>query len=149
MFCMREQRSGRIMTNSSVVVWRGAIRGFVYYAAAKAGQVRLTRTLARTAAPFGITVNAIAPGMIETDMFCESHGEAGIRAIAADSTRDGNPGRYRSDGCLSCEQRGEAHHRSGVRYQRRRVFPVSSTEISPAPLLPLVNPTHQMPGLNN
>jgi len=84
MLRMREQRSGRIITNSSVVAWRGAIRGFVHYAAAKAGQVGLTRTLARTAAPFGITVNALAPGMIETDMFRESHGEDGIRAIAAE-----------------------------------------------------------------
>lgn len=84
MLRMREQHSGRIITNSSVVVWRGAIRGFVHYAAAKAGQVGFTRTLARTASPFGITVNAVAPGMIETDMFRESHDEAGIRAIAAD-----------------------------------------------------------------
>jgi 3-oxoacyl-[acyl-carrier protein] reductase len=82
MLRMRRQRSGRIITNSSVTAWRGAIRGFVHYAAAKAGQIGLTRTLARTAAPYGITVNAIAPGVIETDMLRQAHGEEGIREIA-------------------------------------------------------------------
>lgn len=81
MMRMRAQNSGRIITNSSVVAWRGAVRGFVHYAAAKAGQIGLTRTLARTAAPFGITVNAIAPGVIETDMLREAHGKEGIQAL--------------------------------------------------------------------
>lgn len=81
MMRMKVQKSGRIITNSSVVAWRGAIRGFVHYAAAKAGQVGLTRTLARTAAPFGITVNAIAPGVIKTEMLHEAHGESGVRAL--------------------------------------------------------------------
>lgn len=84
MFRMREQKSGRIITNSSVVVWRGAIRGFVHYAAAKAGQIGFTRTLARTAAPYNVTVNAIAPGMIETEMFRESHTKEGVASIAAE-----------------------------------------------------------------
>jgi 3-oxoacyl-[acyl-carrier protein] reductase len=79
---MREQRGGRIITNSSVTAWRGAIRGVVHYAAAKAGQIGLTHTLARTAAPYGITVNAIAPGVIETEMLRQAHGEAGIREVA-------------------------------------------------------------------
>lgn len=82
MFRMREQRSGRIIVNSSVTAWRGAIRGFVHYTAAKAGQIGLVHTLARTAAPFGITVNALAPGVIETEMLREAHGEAGIREVA-------------------------------------------------------------------
>lgn len=51
MFRMREQRSGRIIVNSSVTAWRGAIRGFVHYTAAKAGQIGIVHTLARTAAP--------------------------------------------------------------------------------------------------
>lgn len=84
MFRMREQRSGRIIYVSSMVASRGAIHGFVHYAAAKAGQIGLARTLARTGAPFGITVNAIAPGIIETDMLREAHGEDGIRELAKD-----------------------------------------------------------------
>lgn len=79
---MREQRSGRIIQIGSVVAWRGAIRGFVHYAAAKAGQAGFTRTLARTAAPFGITVNLIAPGVIETEMLHQAHGTEGIREVA-------------------------------------------------------------------
>lgn len=81
MIRMKVQRSGRIITNSSVVAWRGAILGFVHYAAAKAGQIGMTRTLARTAAPFGITVNAVAPGVIETEMLHEAHGESGVHAL--------------------------------------------------------------------
>jgi 3-oxoacyl-[acyl-carrier protein] reductase len=84
MFRMREQCGGRIITNSSVTAFRGAIRGFVHYSAAKAGQIGLTHTLARTAAPFGITVNAIAPGVIETEMLRQAHGEEGIRQVAAE-----------------------------------------------------------------
>jgi NAD(P)-dependent dehydrogenase (short-subunit alcohol dehydrogenase family) len=81
MLRMRERRWGRIIQISSVVAFRGAIRGFVHYAAAKGGQVSFTRTLARTAAPYGITVNAVAPGVIETEMLREAHGEAGIREL--------------------------------------------------------------------
>jgi 3-oxoacyl-[acyl-carrier protein] reductase len=79
---MREQRAGRIIQMGSVVAWRGAIRGFVHYAAAKAGQVGFSRTLARTAAPFGITVNVVAPGVIETEMLHQAHGAAGIQEVA-------------------------------------------------------------------
>lgn len=84
MFRMREQRSGRIIVNSSVTAFRGAIRGFVHYTAAKAGQLGLVHTLARTAAPFHITVNAVAPGVIDTEMLRTAHGEEGIRAVAQD-----------------------------------------------------------------
>jgi 3-oxoacyl-[acyl-carrier protein] reductase len=79
---MREQRSGRIVVNSSVTAFRGSVRGFVHYSAAKSGQIGMVRTLARTAAPFGVTVNAVAPGVIETAMLRTAHGEEGIREIA-------------------------------------------------------------------
>lgn len=82
MFRMREQRYGRIIVNSSVTAFRGAIRGFVHYTAAKAGQLGMVHTLARTAAPYNITVNAVAPGVIETEMLRAAHGEEGIREIA-------------------------------------------------------------------
>ncbi len=82
MLRMREQRSGRIIQISSVVAWRGAIHGFVHYATAKGGQIGFTHTLARTAAPFGITVNAVAPGVIETDMLHQAHREQEIQNLA-------------------------------------------------------------------
>jgi NAD(P)-dependent dehydrogenase (short-subunit alcohol dehydrogenase family) len=81
MLRMREQRWGRIIQISSVTAHQGALRGFVHYATAKAGQLGFTRTLARTAAPFGITVNAVAPGIVETEMFREAHGRKGVAEI--------------------------------------------------------------------
>jgi 3-oxoacyl-[acyl-carrier protein] reductase len=58
---------GRIINVSSVMVSRGA-RGQVNYAASKGGVNALTRALATELAARGVTVNAIAPGLIETDM---------------------------------------------------------------------------------
>lgn len=64
---MLAQRWGRIINVSSVVVARGG-RGQVNYAASKGGLNALTRALAVEVAARGVTVNAIAPGLIETDM---------------------------------------------------------------------------------
>jgi len=75
------QRYGRIIQISSVVAHQGALRGFVHYATAKSGQLGFTRTLARTGAEFGITVNAVAPGMIGTDLFYRTHGEEGAKKL--------------------------------------------------------------------
>jgi NAD(P)-dependent dehydrogenase (short-subunit alcohol dehydrogenase family) len=60
---MKEQRYGRILSFSSMS-WRGNF-GQANYVAAKAGIVGLTRGVALEAARHGITVNAIAPGLIE------------------------------------------------------------------------------------
>ena len=81
---MREQRSGRIIFISSVVGERGALFGHVHYAATKSGQIGMVKTLARTAAPLGITVNAIAPGIILTELLLQTHGEDGVRALGED-----------------------------------------------------------------
>jgi 3-oxoacyl-[acyl-carrier protein] reductase len=64
---MLKQRGGRIIAVSSVVGQTGNA-GQSNYAASKAGLVGLVKSLAREVASRGITVNAIAPGMIETDM---------------------------------------------------------------------------------
>lgn len=64
---MMKQRSGRIINMSSVVGVMGNA-GQANYVAAKAGVIGLTKTTARELASRGITVNAIAPGFIETDM---------------------------------------------------------------------------------
>ena len=64
---MLKARRGRIINVSSVVGIAGAA-GQVNYAAAKAGLLGFTRALALEVAGRGITVNAIAPGYIETDM---------------------------------------------------------------------------------
>ena len=64
---MLRQRSGRIIGISSVVGQMGNA-GQVNYAASKAGLIGFTKALAREVASRGITVNAVAPGLIETDM---------------------------------------------------------------------------------
>ncbi len=64
---MMRQRSGSIVFVGSVVGLTGNV-GQANYAAAKAGMVALTKTLAQEAAPWGIRVNLVAPGLIETPM---------------------------------------------------------------------------------
>lgn len=64
---MLKQKSGKIVNISSVVGLMGNA-GQTNYAASKAGVIGMTKSLARELASRKITVNAIAPGMIETDM---------------------------------------------------------------------------------
>lgn len=64
---MLAARSGRIVNIASVAGLRGS-PGQANYSAAKAGVIGLTKTLAREVAAKGITVNAIAPGLIDTDL---------------------------------------------------------------------------------
>ena len=64
---MMRQRYGRIISISSVVGLHGNA-GQTNYAASKAGLIGLTKSLAKEFAARGITVNAVAPGFIATDM---------------------------------------------------------------------------------
>jgi NAD(P)-dependent dehydrogenase (short-subunit alcohol dehydrogenase family) len=64
---MRERGYGRIINMSSVIGQMGNV-GQANYSAAKAGMIAFTKTAAKELARFGITVNAVCPGFIETDM---------------------------------------------------------------------------------
>lgn len=77
MFCARaaakvmlKQRRGRIISISSVVALHGNV-GQANYAAAKAGLIGMSKSLARELGGRGVTVNVLAPGFIETDMTAE------------------------------------------------------------------------------
>ena len=67
---MRAQRWGRIINLSSVAAQTGGVIG-PHYAASKAGTLGLTHSYANLLAKEGITVNAIAPALIETDMMAD------------------------------------------------------------------------------
>jgi 3-oxoacyl-[acyl-carrier protein] reductase len=64
---MISRRWGRIISTSSQLAHKGAVE-LAHYCAAKAGVLGFTRSLAYEVAQYGITVNAICPGPIETDM---------------------------------------------------------------------------------
>jgi 3-oxoacyl-[acyl-carrier protein] reductase len=65
---MKERGWGRIVNISSVGARTGAVSQAAVYAATKAGLIALTKNFARNYGPFGVTVNAVAPGAIETPM---------------------------------------------------------------------------------
>ena len=71
---MKRAGYGRILSLSSMS-WRGNF-GQTNYAAAKAGVIGLARTVALEAAPYGITSNVIAPGLIDTPMLASMNAAA-------------------------------------------------------------------------
>ena len=79
---MMKQRYGRIVNLSSVVGLRGNA-GQVNYAASKAGVIGMTKSLAKELASRGVTVNAVAPGFMETDMTAAMPEAAKTATLAA------------------------------------------------------------------
>ena len=77
---MLKKRSGRIINIASVAGQMGN-PGQANYSAAKAGVIGLTKTLAKEFASRGITVNAVSPGFIDTDMTSEIQSEEILKAI--------------------------------------------------------------------
>jgi len=65
---VQQGQGGRIITFTSQGWWTGGFGGSVVYAASKGGIVSMTRGLARTYGPHGITVNTVAPGQVHTPM---------------------------------------------------------------------------------
>jgi 3-oxoacyl-[acyl-carrier protein] reductase len=72
---MKERRAGRIVTISSGAGRSFSLTGIQAYASAKAGQIGLTRQMARELGPWGITVNTIAPGFVRSNPTTERQWE--------------------------------------------------------------------------
>jgi acetoacetyl-CoA reductase len=79
---MRERGYGRVVVVSSVAAL-GGLPGQVAYAASKAGQLGMVRTLASENASRGITVNAVLPGLVATEQVLAMPAEVRERAFAA------------------------------------------------------------------
>ena len=94
---MKERRYGRIVNLTSIAAHGTSLPGSTFYAATKAAVSILTRRFAMELGPFGITVNAVAPGFILTDMVTEGRTEEEynetIRSVAEKSMlgRVGDP----------------------------------------------------------
>ena len=123
---MRDRGFGRIICISSINGQKGQM-GQANYAAAKAGEIGFVKSLAQEGAAKGITVNAICPGYIGTEM---------VRAVPQDVLEKrilplipgGPPGRAGRDCALrglSCRRRGGLHHRFNPVRQWRPVYGVS------------------------
>ncbi|MBO0703031.1 MAG: SDR family oxidoreductase, partial [Candidatus Dormibacteraeota bacterium] len=82
---MKRQRSGRIVNISSGAGRSTSLTGIQAYASSKAGQIGLTRQLAKELGPWNITCNSVAPGFLLSNPASrrqwESYGEAGQRAL--------------------------------------------------------------------
>ncbi|MBV8568261.1 MAG: SDR family oxidoreductase [Methylobacteriaceae bacterium] len=90
---MREQRAGRIVNITSPAS-RMALPNYAAYAASKAGVDSVTRAAAVALAPYGVTVNSVAPGMMDTEMqrsteadLAKLEGREDIEAFLAERTR--------------------------------------------------------------
>jgi len=78
---MLKQKSGRIV-NISSIVGLGGNAGQSIYATTKAGLIGMTKSLAKELGPKGILVNAVAPGLVETEMIQDVDQEQIIKNIA-------------------------------------------------------------------
>jgi 3-oxoacyl-[acyl-carrier protein] reductase len=88
---MKARRWGRIVNVASVAGLGTASVGTTFYSATKAAVISLTRRFALDLGPLGITVNAIAPGFIETDMALQSGADFAAIAAKAMVRRVGTP----------------------------------------------------------
>ena len=106
---MIRNRFGRVVNIASIVGAERANPGQANYAASKAGLVAMTKTVAAEVARRGVTVNAVAPGLIETDM-TEGIGDGLLQHVPA--RRAGTPDEVAA--CVRFLASGEAGYVTGV-----------------------------------
>jgi 3-oxoacyl-[acyl-carrier protein] reductase len=80
---MKQQKFGRIVIVSSTAGQRGEAN-VSHYAASKGGQISFTKSLATELGPFGINVNSVAPGWVDTDMCAEVFADQSFRKSIED-----------------------------------------------------------------
>jgi NAD(P)-dependent dehydrogenase (short-subunit alcohol dehydrogenase family) len=78
---MKDRRFGRIINLTSIAAHGTSLPGTTFYAATKAAVNLLTRRFAMDLGPFGITVNAVAPGFILTDMSADGLAANGLKDV--------------------------------------------------------------------
>ena len=119
---MIRRKAGRILTVSSM--W-GQTGGSceVHYSAAKAGLIGLTKALAKEEGPSGITVNCVAPGVIDTDMMAAFTAED--KAALAEETPVGRLGIQKS---LALARRGQLVERRQVHRSQGGDLPVQAVD---------------------
>ncbi len=88
---MKASRWGRIVNIASIAAFTTSTPGTTFYAATKAAVIALTRRFALELGPDGITVNAVAPGFIATDMAKQSGANFDVVAAKAMVRRVGTP----------------------------------------------------------
>ncbi len=81
---MKKKGKGKIINITSISGVVGSIASAIY-AASKAGVDAITKTLAVDLGRHGITVNSIAPGPVQTNMFMESFGQEGVNKLAKET----------------------------------------------------------------
>lgn len=79
---MKARRYGRIVLTSSITGPRVAFPGHAHYASSKAGMIGLIRSAALEAAPYGITVNGVEPGNVETENLRRERGPTHMEMMA-------------------------------------------------------------------
>lgn len=71
-YCLENAVKGKIVNMVSQAAFQGSTSGHAHYAASKAGLVGFTISLAREVAPYGLSVNAVAPGIVETPIIADT-----------------------------------------------------------------------------
>jgi NAD(P)-dependent dehydrogenase (short-subunit alcohol dehydrogenase family) len=119
---MKRQHYGRIVNISSTAGRMVSTLGGAHYTTSKTGLLGLTRAAAKELGRYGITVNAVCPGMIDTELTRESAVTSRARSTRRGISRAA--ARHRGGGCgshLLCRVGARRlHHRRVARHQRRR-----------------------------
>ena len=120
---MRAQHYGRIINISSSAGRMVSTLGGAHYTASKAGLLGLTRAAAKELGKFGITVNAVCPGMIDTELTREHASDEVLERLAASYPvpRLGTRARSRRFDLFRRLRGRWLHHRRVPRHQRRRL----------------------------